>query len=421
MSTYEKGCLKGIDYNSPLVKYRGEKVSRLVSLISGKTIKKPSETLAADIYYALYLPAPVVNESSEPSLNKEIVESLVQTNTGLKLRSKTTLDKVVSTIAASIYIIKLHENIPQPSDPSHGQGLNNIVDKNKFEDIINETLTDVEKISEIRLTLEGYEPGSLSVYSVEDYSLELIKLAREADVKWILEILEGVKGKGLSKTRKYQPFRRGEKLGFELGSDVERAVPRELFVDDELLYYKLAQGKLLLYSKVIEESTGPIYVLVDKSGSMEGDKIRWAKALALSLYMKSIKHRREFYLRFFDSQPHGLLKLSKNPDSRDAVKIFEYIATMKSAGGTDITRAVVTALLDIHRDGLKYATLVLITDGVDRVSERPIREELAKTQSSLITVMIKGDNKNLRTISKEYLKAVKLNGDEILRVIEAVD
>jgi hypothetical protein len=149
MSTYEKGCLKGIDYNSPLVKYRGEKVSRLVSLISGKTIKKPSETLAADIYYALYLPAPVVNESSEPSLNKEVVESLVQTNTGLKLRSKTTLDKVVSTIAASIYIIKLHENIPQPSDPSHGQGLNNIVDKNKFEDIINETLTDVEKISEI--------------------------------------------------------------------------------------------------------------------------------------------------------------------------------------------------------------------------------------------------------------------------------
>jgi hypothetical protein len=132
MSTYEKGCLKGIDYNSPLVKYRGEKVSRLVSLISGKTIEKPSEILAADIYYALYLPAPVVNEDSEPSLNKEIVESLVQTNSGLKLRSKTILDKVISTIAASIYIIKLHENVPQPSDLSYEKELSNFIEKTSW-------------------------------------------------------------------------------------------------------------------------------------------------------------------------------------------------------------------------------------------------------------------------------------------------
>ncbi|MEM0368547.1 MAG: hypothetical protein QXN57_03795 [Desulfurococcaceae archaeon] len=75
----------------------------------------------------------------------------------------------------------------------------------------------------------------------------------------------------------------------------------------------------------------------------------------------------------------------------------------------------------MSRNGLKWATLVLITDGVDRVSEKPIREGLRKTQSSLITVMIKGDNWNLKVLSKEYLKAVKLDGVEILRVIKAVD
>ncbi|MEM4583064.1 MAG: hypothetical protein QXD50_04310, partial [Desulfurococcaceae archaeon] len=84
-------------------------------------------------------------------------------------------------------------------------------------------------------------------------------------------------------------------------------------------------------------------------------------------------------------------------------------------------RAVVNVLLDMSRNGLKWATLVLITDGVDRVSEKPIREGLRKTQSSLITVMIKGDNWNLKALSKEYLKAVKLDGVEILRVIKAVD
>ncbi|MEM3993040.1 MAG: VWA domain-containing protein [Desulfurococcaceae archaeon] len=415
------GCLKGIDYSNPLVKYRGEKISKLARMISVKPIKKPSEVLSADVYYSLYLPAPIIDEESPVELNKRIVRLLIQTPAGLKLRSKTILDRVLSTVAASVYIVKLYENIPRLEDSNGEKDLVNKLGKGELRNIVNETLADVEKINQVRLALEGLEPGSLSIYSVEDYSLDLIKLAREADVRRILEILEGVSNRGLSRSRKYERFKRGEKQGFELGSDIERAVPRDIFLDEELFYYKLAQGNLLLYSKVVEKSTGPLYVIVDKSGSMEGDKFQWAKALALSLYMKAVRERREFYICFFDSQPHNLFKISKNPRSKEAVKLFEYIATMKSSGGTDITRAVVNVLLDMSRNGLKWATLVLITDGVDRVSEKPIREGLRKTQSSLITVMIKGDNWNLKALSKEYLKAVKLDGVEILRVIKAVD
>lgn len=415
------GCLKGIDYNNPLVKYRGEKISKLARIISVKPIKKPSEVLSADIYYSLYLPAPIINEDSPLELNKKLVKLLIQTPAGLKLRSKTILDRVLSTVAASVYIVRLYESIPHLEDKYGERDFIDTLSKSKLQDIVNETLADVEKINQVRLALEGLEPGSLSIYSVEDYSLDLIKLAKEADIKRILEVLEGIGNKGLSRSKKYERFKRGEKLGFELGSDIERAVPRDIFLDEELFYYKLAQGNLLLYSKVVEKSTGPIYVIVDKSGSMEGDKFQWAKALTLSLYMKAMRERREFYVCFFDSQPHNLFKLGKNPKAKEAVKLFEYIATMKSSGGTDITRAIVNVLLDIDRNGLKWATLVLITDGVDRISEKPIREGLKKTQSSLITVMIKGDNWNLKALSKEYLKAVKLDGVEILKVIKAVD
>jgi hypothetical protein len=77
----------------------------------------------------------------------------------------------------------------------------------------------------------------LSVYSVEDYSLELIRLAREADVNRILEILEGVKGKGLSKGGNISHTREEKKSASSLVQML-----KELFQENYLLmmnYYTI--------------------------------------------------------------------------------------------------------------------------------------------------------------------------------------
>jgi len=106
---------------------------------------------------------------------------------------------------------------------------------------------------------------------------------------------------------------------------------------------------------------------------------------------------------------------------KDVTSLFEYIARMKNAGGTDISRALVTALRDLIEKRIQHASIVLVTDGIDRITERTLREALKKTSSRLITVMIKGDNESLKRISTIYLKAVELSQSEVIRVVKAID
>ncbi|MEM1612161.1 MAG: VWA domain-containing protein [Desulfurococcaceae archaeon] len=417
----EKGVLKGIEYESPLVKYRGSKVSRLARLLLLGGDARIDPLLAVDVYYSLYLPAPVIDEDAQNQLCRAVVQALIQTSEGRRLRARTILDQVLSTITAALYLAKLHERYSWINGRRQDAttSINEVLVEAK--ELTGEVESDIEALSRVRLALEGFEPGTLSVFSLEDYSLELIRLAKEADVRRILDVISGLKYWSTVTSRKYRPFKKGGKMGYELGSDVERMSPKNLIYGEDAFYAKLVQGRLLLYNKVLEESAGPIYVLLDKSGSMEGEKITWAKAVALALYIKAVRSRCEYYIRFFDSQPYGLVRVGKTPRSSEAVRVFEYVARIKGAGGTDITRALVTALSDLDEGKVAGSSIVLITDGIDRVMERPIKEGLKRTRASLITVMVKGDNKSLAALSKEYLKVVKLNREEIVKVVKAVE
>lgn len=419
--TTRSGVLRGLDYGSPLVKYRGEKVLKLVQLLTqppGSAGIDP--VLAIDTYYALYLPAPLVDESSGNELSKLVVKAIISSETGQRLRAKTVLDNLMSTIASVLYLVKLQERSSQTraeNGPKHSLGAL----AETAEQTISDVLSEVEDVSRVRLALEGFEPGTVSVFTLEDYSLELLRLAREADVKAILDVVMGIRDWRAFSARNYRRFKRGEKLGYEHGADIERMSPRNLLYGEDVFYTRLAEGRLLLYSKVLKESAGPLYVLLDKSGSMEGEKMTWAKAVALAVYIKAIRARREFCVRFFDSQPYNLMRVSKNPKSSEAIRVFEYLARVKSAGGTDITRALLTALADIEQNHLTGSSVVLITDGIDRVSGHPIKQALKKTRSFLVTVMVKGDNTSLAELSTEYLKVVKLDREEILKVVKALD
>jgi len=153
---------------------------------------------------------------------------------------------------------------------------------------------------------------------------------------------------------------------------------------------------------------------------MEGEKIRWAKATALALYVRARKESRPFYIRFFDSLPHELIKVSIKVKPREFLNLMELIAKVKSGGGTDITRAIVTACEDIFETRTKgVSDIILITDGEDRVSEAVITRRLRAANARLITVMVMGENIDLRRLSDKYMRVVRLSTKESLQVIEA--
>ena len=427
-----KGFLRNINYEDPVVKYRGLKVLRIAKLIAEKELKIPLH-LAVDIFYSFYLPMPILIDKQEIPSNKmkdyNIINYLLRSSFIHDIRSRTVVDGLMSSIAASIFItelIKLEEETrptatssskrkgEETSTPTNEQAIRRNVEK-----AISNTLRDVENAKKLKSLIEGDQPGSVSVMAYEEYGPELIRLARNIEVRKILDILRGIKPWSINIPEKKQRFKHGELTGYELGKDIERIVPSILALPDELFYIKYLENRLLLYQKMLSQGKGPLYVLLDKSGSMDGMKMTWAKAVALSLYMRAIKEHREYYFRFFDSIPYPLAKVEKRPKASQVLKLIDYIAQVRGSGGTDISKAIITACNDIRAGNVnKMSDIILITDGVDRIAEQLVLYNLKRANARLITVMIMGDNKSLKNISTKYFSVMKLSQKHLLQIVE---
>ena len=59
---------------------------------------------------------------------------------------------------------------------------------------------------------------------------------------------------------------------------------------------------------------------------MDGEKIKWAKATALALLMKARKEKRVFIMRFFDTTPYSMIKISRRAKMSEVVRLMDYIS-----------------------------------------------------------------------------------------------
>lgn len=213
--------------------------------------------------------------------------------------------------------------------------------------------------------------------------------------------------------RKERDRRLGDEIaGYYLTKNVERALPRELALPDEVFYAKLAGGGLLSREKLVVKE-GALYVLLDKSGSMEGEKTIWARSVALALLALARRKRARFFLRFFDTSAHDLTT------DEEPAKLLGMLLRVKSDGGTSIDTALRTALEDLAKRGLAQLTntIIIVTDGEDKVTVK--KGELQRVGARLVSVMIKGDNDTLRTLSDQYLRA-QVSEHGALKLIEVV-
>ncbi|MEM0453256.1 MAG: VWA domain-containing protein [Sulfolobales archaeon] len=423
------GVLKGIKYEDPLVIYRGEKVSSIVWRLSKGRIKTDLE-LAIDSYYTMYLPFPTLIPQTNVLYGKEknykIIKELLSSETLREIKNYTLVNSLMSILLSASFLQHLNDEL------NHGRGSNeegiqeiSEVSEGALRRAVNNALKYVKEEGDVlknveRMLSEGNEAGVGTTLDLEESAEDILRLAKSTDVRKLLEVISWIPKISHKVKRKTTKYSRGELHGYELGSDIERLVPTELIYPRFYLNMKISDGKLLLYDKALPESKGPLYVLLDKSGSMEGDKIKWAKATAIALYMKSRKERREYFIRFFDGSPHQLVKISKRLKSNEILSFIDYLARVKSGGGTDITKALVTACDDIRFGNSKgISDIILITDGEDRVSEHLIRRKLKALGVKLVTVMIMGENRDLRNISSKYMRATKLSQKELIQVVEA--
>ncbi len=208
--------------------------------------------------------------------------------------------------------------------------------------------------------------------------------------------------------------KRGEEIyGYYRTTRLERVIPRELALPDELFFAKLASGGLSAreYANMYE---GAYYVLIDKSGSMSGEKTVWARSVALAIHNLAVRKGRKFFLRFFDADVYDLIT--------DPLVSFKAIVSIPSDGGTNIDYAIRSAIKDMRERRVRgTSTIIIITDGRDEVRMKV--EELKSVGATLTAVMIRGHNGSLEKLAREsggqYLKA-QLTEDGALQLIHMV-
>ncbi|MEM4455525.1 MAG: VWA domain-containing protein [Thermofilaceae archaeon] len=256
---------------------------------------------------------------------------------------------------------------------------------------------DVKELSDILGKGAGKTPAPLEkMVSLAErildvsWAVDILSLAREIEVPHFVHLMRVKERRG------------DEVAGFRRTLRLDRALPRELALDDDLFYAKIASGGLLSREYFVTRE-GAYYVLIDRSGSMAGEKTVWARSVALALFKLARARGRKYFLRFFDSDVHPAHFWA--PLSAP-LEVVEHILTVAPRGGTAIDYALSVAANDLHHRELreKANTVIIITDGEDEVTTQPAALQGAR----LVAVMTKGHNPSLQQLAiatgGEYLR-----------------
>jgi len=442
--------LKGVGFIDEIRKYKGEKIISMAKSVSVRPINEKiiNVPLAVDIYYTMYLPVPlpdydlvnIAGSNQELLRRLMIVQNILASSKLQKIKNYTTADSMTSMVAAASFIERLNRMLQTPAggqgdksernkqkalnsesqDSSTGNSDKSLEDlKNSIERALEKTIEDVKVAKEIKGLIAKVGAGNTSILSYTENPEEVLKLARETDISKILEKLAGLKLILSRKSREFRRYSKGWLTGIEFGRDLERLHYSQLALPEEVFIANFANDKLLLFEKSLNSSLGPIYVLLDKSGSMIGDKIYWARAVAVALLQKSISEGRDFYVRFFDSMTHPLMKVSRRSKPSMIMKVLMYLATVRAGGGTSISNAIFTAAEDLKKERKRrISDVILITDGEDKINLNLLTRIKTESRMRLHTVMVQGINQYLKKLSDRYLMVKKLDQEGILKVVE---
>ncbi len=436
---YKKSVISGIGVIDDIRRYRGTRILDIASKLMGQSTPDfVTPELAVDIFYSFLLPIPSVVESLEESgVDEEtlfrfnVISALLSNPNMWSIKPYTIADSATSLVASASFIEKLVKLLQRRGGGQRGSsgrgdeksGLEpggEVLDEKMVNEAVNKALEQVEKdvkvAKDVKRLLTGLGAGKGSVLAFDESMEEVLRLARETDISRVLEKIEGLR---LPAVRaRYERFNRGWMDGIEVGSDLERLHYSQLALPSIYFLASLADSKLLLYKKVTPVSRGPIYVLMDKSGSMVGTKIDWARAVAVALLRRAITEGRDFYARFFDSIAYPPVHVKPSSKVSDIVRALSYLARVKAGGGTDIARAILSACDDIEKGQRKVSDIILISDGEDRIPPDLLSRTLKKANARLHTIMIQGHNTYLKQISYRYMTVKKLETKEMLKVID---
>ncbi len=175
-----------------------------------------------------------------------------------------------------------------------------------------------------------------------------------------------------------------EVVDFVQGGDVARALAGELssFAMEEredLFYSKVVTRSLLIYELWRrEEEPRAVYLCIDNSGSMAGEKEVWAKASALALAHLALAEDRPVEVVLFGDAADPLRVVSMRPadDASTRLEKLLDVASYFLGGGTDFVKPLSHVLEAIEAQHYTGNDLLFVSDGLGPIPEEFVRRFL---------------------------------------------
>jgi Mg-chelatase subunit ChlD len=149
---------------------------------------------------------------------------------------------------------------------------------------------------------------------------------------------------------------------------------------EEILPVKIIGGDP---PKKEKKSRLSLILIIDKSGSMLGRKMLFAKKASIEL-IKQLKANDNFGIVAFDTAPYTIVELKSN----EAVKkeIIRKLSMLRADGGTDIFPAMDSAYRQIRQKNSKVNHVILLSDGNTKSIYYHYNRMISKFQQANITV-----------------------------------
>jgi len=300
-----------------------------------------------------------------------------------RLASECRGEPMAAGTAVESLMAELKPQVPQEADQKPPDTIRRGIGRacEKASQAVDELRETLDGLSEVGL-MPGTGTAAGGAMSAKAVRALASRLRTDARLKQIA-VLAG-RFKRIAASKRRQKYRHGadEFADVETGAELGRLLPSELV--------KLANPRLrpAFMRSLVERSTlqyqlignerlgkGPLVVLLDKSGSMDGPRDIWATALALALLDQAQRERRPFALVAFD------YRVKFEAVVKPGEPLPEAALFTACAGGTEIGDAVARGLelIQQNQGQLRKADLVLVTDGGSDAAMAPKLRAMAKS------------------------------------------
>jgi uncharacterized protein with von Willebrand factor type A (vWA) domain len=381
----------------------------------------------ADFHAAAFELDPQLNEGCSDSLRWEFLKQLMETPEYHELRASTVGNTVASEIAATAFASQYAElrkdrepdEKQEPRDKRHGDDSLDaeMAVMRHVAKAVSEASREVDEAREAAAAV-GMGPGAPGSNDPQAIAALYKRVRCDPTLKRICELAGRYRRVAQSRQRQKDTHGLDDVVGVVMDADLGRLLPHELaklalpeFEDDTLRRLVERQTQCREYRAMEPVAKGPILVSVDESGSMCGDKVHTAKALALALAWIARQQRRWCGLVAY-SGGSGERLLPLPPGRWNEVGVLDWLAEFIGGGSTlDVP---VQELPDYYQRlsaPVGKTDVILITDAICCIPKKLQQAFLAwkqKVQARVISLIVASEPGDLAGISDEVHKVPSL-------------